>query len=350
MPLSRAVSGDVVADRGAVGDRLAFGPGLERVAERVHVGVRAHARIAEQVPGAADRRARFQDRVASCPGSVAADTRRRRCRTGRRRRSGRRIKRLVRSWRVHACLGIVSFLNTDTVHCHICYATFLCENSGMPPESLQPPPDPTAASARRAPRAAARPADRRRRRRLRRTRLPPVDRQGRLRSGRADRALFLRILRQQRGLADRLLQRRDLLGVGRDHGSRHGRPDAAGSPRARAPCCVPISRRCSATRVRRACSWWRSAASAAPSTRPSTRRCARSARKSARIDRAAGCRADPLLEAGIVGGVIHIALRWIEDGYTPGHRDRHRQRAAPGAWCWDGRRSVLRHGIRLDAA
>jgi len=27
--------------------------------------------------------------------------------------------------------------------------------------------------------------------------------------------------------------------------------------------------------------------------------------------------ADPLLEAGIVGGVIHIALRWIEDGYTP---------------------------------
>lgn len=27
--------------------------------------------------------------------------------------------------------------------------------------------------------------------------------------------------------------------------------------------------------------------------------------------------ADPLLEAGIVGGVIHIALRWIEDGYRP---------------------------------
>jgi len=26
---------------------------------------------------------------------------------------------------------------------------------------------------------------------------------------------------------------------------------------------------------------------------------------------------DPLLEAGIVGGVIHIALRWIEDGYAP---------------------------------
>lgn len=27
--------------------------------------------------------------------------------------------------------------------------------------------------------------------------------------------------------------------------------------------------------------------------------------------------ADPLLEAGMVGGVIHIALRWIGDGYTP---------------------------------
>jgi hypothetical protein len=30
-----------------------------------------------------------------------------------------------------------------------------------------------------------------------------------------------------------------------------------------------------------------------------------------------GVPADPLLEAGIVGGVIHIALRWIEDGYEP---------------------------------
>jgi len=26
---------------------------------------------------------------------------------------------------------------------------------------------------------------------------------------------------------------------------------------------------------------------------------------------------DLLLQAGVVGGVIHIALRWIEDGYTP---------------------------------
>jgi AcrR family transcriptional regulator len=28
-------------------------------------------------------------------------------------------------------------------------------------------------------------------------------------------------------------------------------------------------------------------------------------------------RADDLLEAGVMGGVIHIALRWIEDGYQP---------------------------------
>jgi AcrR family transcriptional regulator len=27
---------------------------------------------------------------------------------------------------------------------------------------------------------------------------------------------------------------------------------------------------------------------------------------------------DALLEAGVVGGVIHIALRWIDDGYAPG--------------------------------
>jgi hypothetical protein len=31
-----------------------------------------------------------------------------------------------------------------------------------------------------------------------------------------------------------------------------------------------------------------------------------------------GAEPDPLLQAGVVGGVIHIALRWIEDGYTPG--------------------------------
>ena len=26
---------------------------------------------------------------------------------------------------------------------------------------------------------------------------------------------------------------------------------------------------------------------------------------------------DELLQAGVVGGVIHIALRWIDDGYAP---------------------------------
>jgi hypothetical protein len=30
-----------------------------------------------------------------------------------------------------------------------------------------------------------------------------------------------------------------------------------------------------------------------------------------------GAPSDPLLQAGVVGGVIHIALRWIEDGYRP---------------------------------
>jgi AcrR family transcriptional regulator len=36
-----------------------------------------------------------------------------------------------------------------------------------------------------------------------------------------------------------------------------------------------------------------------------------------RIVGADDARADLLLQAGVVGGVIHIALRWIEDGYTP---------------------------------
>jgi AcrR family transcriptional regulator len=37
-----------------------------------------------------------------------------------------------------------------------------------------------------------------------------------------------------------------------------------------------------------------------------------------RIVGAEGVQTDPLLLAGLVGGVMHIALRWIEDGYTPG--------------------------------
>jgi AcrR family transcriptional regulator len=40
----------------------------------------------------------------------------------------------------------------------------------------------------------------------------------------------------------------------------------------------------------------------------------------AEVGRIAGADAsdgDPLLQAGVVGGVIHIALRWIEDAYAP---------------------------------
>ncbi len=65
--LARGV-GDVVADRGAVGDRGGRRPGAERVAEGEHVGVGPDPGIAEQVPGAADRRTRLEDR----PGQVRA--------------------------------------------------------------------------------------------------------------------------------------------------------------------------------------------------------------------------------------------------------------------------------------
>src|SRR6185312_4728178 len=51
-------------DRLAVGDRLRRRPRPEAVAERVHVGVRADPRVAEEVPGAADRLPRLEDRVA----------------------------------------------------------------------------------------------------------------------------------------------------------------------------------------------------------------------------------------------------------------------------------------------
>src|SRR2546421_11393439 len=51
-------------DRLAVGDRLRVLPGAERVAERVHVGVRADPGIAEQVPGPAAAAARLDDGVA----------------------------------------------------------------------------------------------------------------------------------------------------------------------------------------------------------------------------------------------------------------------------------------------
>ena len=47
----------------AAGDRVLVPPRLELVAEGVQVGVRADAGIGEQVPGAARRAARLQDRV-----------------------------------------------------------------------------------------------------------------------------------------------------------------------------------------------------------------------------------------------------------------------------------------------
>ena len=53
----------VVEDRRPIGDRLRVLPRPERVAERVHVRVRADARVAEQVPGPADRIAGLEDRV-----------------------------------------------------------------------------------------------------------------------------------------------------------------------------------------------------------------------------------------------------------------------------------------------
>jgi hypothetical protein len=54
---------DVAEDRRAVRDRLGLGPRPEPVAEREHVRVRSHARIAEQVPGAADDVPGLEDRV-----------------------------------------------------------------------------------------------------------------------------------------------------------------------------------------------------------------------------------------------------------------------------------------------
>jgi hypothetical protein len=61
--LVRGGGADVPQDRRAVRDRLVVVPGPERVAEREHVGVGADARVAEQVPGAADGAARLEDGV-----------------------------------------------------------------------------------------------------------------------------------------------------------------------------------------------------------------------------------------------------------------------------------------------
>src|SRR5438309_7166543 len=55
---------DILPDCLAADDRLGGTPRPERKAERVHVGVRADAGVAEQVPGAADPLARFENREA----------------------------------------------------------------------------------------------------------------------------------------------------------------------------------------------------------------------------------------------------------------------------------------------
>ena len=55
---------DVVQDRLSVADCPGTAPRAEVVAEREHVGVRPHAREPEQVPGAATRVPRLEDRVA----------------------------------------------------------------------------------------------------------------------------------------------------------------------------------------------------------------------------------------------------------------------------------------------
>lgn len=67
VPLDVVLAGrllDVAQDRRRIGDRTILEPGLERVAERVQVRVRAHAGIAEQIPGAAERVACLEDQVA----------------------------------------------------------------------------------------------------------------------------------------------------------------------------------------------------------------------------------------------------------------------------------------------
>ena len=53
----------IALDRGAVGQDLGLAPGPELVAKGRHVRIRADARIAEQIPGAADGLAPLQHRV-----------------------------------------------------------------------------------------------------------------------------------------------------------------------------------------------------------------------------------------------------------------------------------------------
>src|SRR4051812_44213131 len=54
----------VIENARTVGDRLRLGPRPERIAEREHVAVGADARIAKQIPRAADAVAALEDDVA----------------------------------------------------------------------------------------------------------------------------------------------------------------------------------------------------------------------------------------------------------------------------------------------
>ena len=51
---------DVLEDGRTVGNGFVFCPGLEGIAQRVHVRVRAYARIAKKIPSAAERLAPFE--------------------------------------------------------------------------------------------------------------------------------------------------------------------------------------------------------------------------------------------------------------------------------------------------
>ena len=49
---------------GRIGNGLGMSPGLEGIAQRIHIRIRAYAGVAEQVPGAAQGLAPLQDEVA----------------------------------------------------------------------------------------------------------------------------------------------------------------------------------------------------------------------------------------------------------------------------------------------
>ena len=52
---------NVAEDGGAIGHSLVVTPGAKTIAERVHIGVGAHAWITKQIPGPTHRLASFED-------------------------------------------------------------------------------------------------------------------------------------------------------------------------------------------------------------------------------------------------------------------------------------------------